>query len=285
VSARVELPARGPYRLSEAVRVFGDWLVPSTADGQGLALAMVLDGYEGVAGVAVREEAGEVAATVSPGADPAAAARQAARALSLDRDGTAYPEVGARDPVVGALMAQAPGLRPVCFGTPYEAGAWAILSQRTSMAHARRMRERLSGELGRPVAVDGRERRAFPLPADLLAADAVPGVPAVKAGRLRSLAEAALDGRLDAGTLRALPPDEARAELRTLPGIGPFSADLMLIRGCGAVDVFCLAEPRLHAVMARAYGVPEDDDGALLAVAEGWRPFRTWVGVLLRAIG
>lgn len=285
MSGRVALPARGPYRLSEAVRAFGGRLVPSTGDGEGLALAMVLDGHEAVAGVVVREEAGEVVATVSAGADPVAAGRQAARVLSLDRDGTAYPEVGERDAVVGALMAEAPGLRPVCFGTPYEAGAWAILSQRTSMAHARRMRERLSGELGRPVAVDGRERHAFPLPADLLAADGVAGVPAVKAGRLRSLAEAALDGRLDAETLRALPPDGARAELRTLPGIGPFSADLMLIRGCGAVDVFSLAEPRLHAVMSRAYGVPEDDHAALLAVAEGWRPFRTWTGVLLRAIG
>ncbi len=284
MSARVALPARGPYRLAEAVRAFGGRLVPSTGDGEGLAMAMVLDGYEGVAGVVVREEAGEVVATVSAG-DPGAAGRQAARALSLDRDGTAYPEVGERDPVVAALMAEAPGLRPVCFGTPYEAGAWAILSQRTSMAHARRMRERLSGELGRPVAVDGRERHAFPLPADLLAADGVAGVPAVKAGRLRSLAEAALDGRLDAETLRALPPDEARAELRTLPGVGPFSADLILIRGCGAVDVFPRAEPRLHAAMSRAYGVPADDERALEAVAEGWRPFRSWVGVLLRAMG
>jgi DNA-3-methyladenine glycosylase II len=85
--------------------------------------------------------------------------------------------------------------------------------------------------------------------------------------------------------LRALPVDEARAELRAIPGIGPFSADLVLLRGCGTVDVLSPHEPRLRRIVAGLYGVDPDDDEALVAVAEVWRPFRTWVSVLLRAVG
>ena len=46
---------------------------------------------------------------------------QVTRILSLDVDGTGFPEVGRRDPVVGGLQARWPGLRPVGFYSPYEA--------------------------------------------------------------------------------------------------------------------------------------------------------------------
>jgi DNA-3-methyladenine glycosylase II len=49
------------------------------------------------------------------------------RILSLDVDGSGFPEVGVRDPVVGELQVRYPGLRPVLFYSPYEASAWAII--------------------------------------------------------------------------------------------------------------------------------------------------------------
>jgi 3-methyladenine DNA glycosylase/8-oxoguanine DNA glycosylase len=39
---------------------------------------------------------------------------------------------------------------------------------------------------------------------------------------------------------------EALAHLQRLPGIGPFSAQLILIRGAGHPDVFPSDERRLH---------------------------------------
>jgi len=96
------------------------------------------------------------------------------------------------------------------------------------------------------------------------------------------VAEAALAGRLDAAALRALPLDEAIARLRELPGIGPFSAELVLLRGAGHPDGFPTAEARLHDEMAHVYGLAEPTVADLERVAESWRPFRTWVSVLLR---
>lgn len=52
-------------------------------------------------------------------------------------------------------------------------------------------------------------------------------------------------------------------------------------------DVRVASERRLRAKAAALYGVPDaaEDDDAFLALAERWRPFRTWVSVLVRSAG
>ena len=72
-------------------------------------------------------------------------------------------------------------------------------------------------------------------------------------------------------------------ELQRLPGIGPFGAELVLIRGAGEPDWFARSERRLHAAIASAYGVDAGDLAALEAIASEWSPFRSWIGFLFRA--
>ncbi len=77
--------------------------------------------------------------------------------------------------------------------------------------------------------------------------------------------------------------DQALAHLQQLPGIGPFSAELIMIRGVGDADVFPRTEKSLHRNMAAAYklgGEPNID--ALEQIANKWRPYRSWAGLLLR---
>ncbi len=101
-----------------------------------------------------------------------------------------------------------------------------------------------------------------------------------------AVAGAAQAGQLDAAVTAGLADDEARAGLRTIPGIGPFYADLILIRATGVTDVFPLDEPCLLAMMGELYrrGGPMQPKEAE-RLAERWRPWRTWVGVLFRAAG
>jgi DNA-3-methyladenine glycosylase II len=98
--------------------------------------------------------------------------------------------------------------------------------------------------------------------------------------RLHGIARAALEGRLERESLLSMEPEEALAELRELPGIGPFYAALILLRAVGTTDVLATGEPRLRGRVEELY-----DGAALEDVAERWRPFRTWVSVLLRAGG
>src|SRR6185437_13067090 len=94
----------------------------------------------------------------------------------------------------------------------------------------------------------------FPSPQQLAKLDAFPGLAGRKPEWLRSLAQAALDGQLDTARLRALPVADALADLKKLPGIGDFSAGLILLRGASAPDAVPSAEPRLARAVALAYG-------------------------------
>lgn len=281
-STTVRIAPRGPFSLAQASRFFRGWSAESAVDGM-LPLAMVADDLASVAGVAVRADRDSVVCEITGTADPERVAAQISRIFSLDHDATGFVAVGAKDAVLGERIAAAPGLRPVLFHSPYEAGIWAILSQRVSVRQASALRARLGDAIGQRIVVAGVERAVLPTPAALLAASELPsGIPAVKAERLRALAEAALTGRLDAARLRALSNDAAREELLELPGIGPFSADLILMRSTGVTDAFSVKEPRVRAAISTAYGVPNEDSN-IEQVAERWRPWRTWAGVLFRA--
>jgi DNA-3-methyladenine glycosylase II len=124
-----------------------------------------------------------------------------------------------------------------------------------------------------------------PTPSALLEIESVPGLPADRIPRLHAVAQAAQRGVLDANRLRAMPPEDAKAELQELPGIGPFYSSLIVIRACGHADAPTLGEPRSRAAIEQAYGIDHElGDEELLALAERWRPFRTWISVMMRAL-
>ena len=100
----------------------------------------------------------------------------------------------------------------------------------------------------------------------------MPGLPPVKIERLHGIARAALDGDLDAGRLRAMETAQALVELQRIPGIGLFSAELILIRGAGHPDVFPASERRLHDEMAHEYGLHDPSPARLAAIAEAGGP-------------
>ena len=283
----------GPFSLAASIR-FLEGFAPARYAGGGqpvLRLAFPLDGRWTPVGARVRQDAaGVVHAQVhSPGTPPDrdAVRTQLRRILSLDVDGSGFAEVGERDPVVGGLQRRYPGLRPVTFWSPYEAACWAVISHRIRITQAATVKARLTERLGTPVALPAGPVTALPGPAELLrgvdALTSLGGLGGRKPEWLCGLAAAALDGRLDAARLRALPPPDALRELSTLPGIGPFSAELILLRGAGAPDVVPQHEPRLRQAVRAAYRLDEDvDDDTLTRISDGWRPYRTWVSLLLR---
>ena len=277
----------GPFSLAAAAEFLAGFPPADRADaagGAGLRLAFLRDAFDGAAGVSLRERDGVVHGEVAGAGSPGAVRAQAARILSLDLDGSGYAAVGERDPVVGELQRARPGLRPVLYPSPYEAAAWAIVSARIRGPQAVAVRRRLATEHGEPVEVDGEALATFPAPERLLALREVRGLTGEKVTRLHAVAEAALAGRLDAEALRAMDAGEALAQMREIRGLGPFLAELVLLRGAGAPDVLPAHAPRIRAAVAAAYALPEPPgDEQLAAIAEGWRPYRSWVCLLLRA--
>jgi DNA-3-methyladenine glycosylase II len=257
------LEPRGPFTLASAARFIAGWPPgQGEVDAGEVRLRFLVDDWSGPATVVLTQQDGVVHGAVeAENAERAFA--QAARIVSLDHDGTAYPTVGERDPEAGALLQASGYLRPVLFHSPYEAAAWSIISARVRHAQAVKLRA--------AVSTDG----VFPAPRELL--ELRDGLPPEKLPRLHALARAALAGKLDREPLLALDPNEAFTRLQELPGIGPFYAGLVLLRAVGTVDVAPKGETKLDQAVLARYGKP------LEAVVDGWRPFRTWVSVLMRA--
>ena len=120
----------------------------------------------------------------------------------------------------------------------------------------------------------------FPAPAQLLRVTSVAGLSEEKLARLHGVAEAAIEGKLDADRLRAMPEAQALLDLEQLRGVGPWTAAHILYRGAGVMDALPTGEPRVLHGFAEAYGLKTPTVAALLEKGEAWRPFRMWVCVL-----
>jgi DNA-3-methyladenine glycosylase II len=280
------LEPRGPFSLHSSISFLEGFAPAMHARGSQVGhvhLAFVPDGERRAAGACVRSQDGEIVVEVTGAAEPGAAARQVERILSLDVDSSGFADVGRRDCAIGRLQARYPGLRPVSFPSPFEAGAWFVISQRIRATQGVALKVRMADELGERVAICGEERTAFPAPGVIAELEGLAGMPERKLATLRALAQAAAQGALDGERLRAMGGEAAVDELQRLPGVGPFTAQGIVVRGAGEPDYLATAEPRMARAAALAYGLdaplsPEE----LVRRGEAWRPYRSWVSVLLR---
>jgi DNA-3-methyladenine glycosylase II len=281
------LPVIGAFDLGQTLD-FGFGHRDAHAGESVLRLGFVTDDHQHQVGVAVRQAGAELLLEVigAPESSVPAVAAQVARILSVDIDGTGWDALGVRDPLIGRLQAARPGLRPPLFHSAYEAAAWAVLSARRPHRQMAEVRDRLCERYGAVLEVAGEPVAILPTPAQLLEVTDFDELPEVKLRRLRGVAAAALDGRLDTALLKAMPIDVAELQLRELDGIGPFYAQLVTIRALGHTDAVPLTEPRVLAEAGRLMG----QDGPLTAeeyaaAVQQWSPWRTWASVAIRAAG
>jgi AraC family transcriptional regulator of adaptative response / DNA-3-methyladenine glycosylase II len=216
--------------------------------------------------------AGEL--TLTDRRDEAEGVAACRRMLDLDADPAAVTAVLGADPVLGPLVASAPGRRIP--GTPdgAEFAVRVVLGQQVSVAAARTHAGRLAAAHGEPVADPaGGLTRLFPTPAALAAID--PATLPFPATRQRTFA--ALTGALAAGTVDLSPgadPERATALLAGLPGIGPWSVAMIAMRALGDPDAFVPGDLGIRSA-ARALGLPAAP-GALTRRAQPWRPWRSY---------
>ncbi len=274
-SLEVRVKVLGPWSLATS-RAFWEGFTPATlapqvgSEENELRSVFLVESDWRRAEVTVTQNGSTATVTVTGDGDLDAAAAQACRFLSLDVDARAWPGVARRDPVIADAQARLPGLRPCGFHSPYEAAAWAVLSQRIRIVQAARLRADLVARHGLAGA--------FPPPQLLRSLDL--DLPGRKAEYLRAVADAALNGQLDGPTLRSVDPSQAIRDVQQIKGLGPFGAEHVVIRGANAPDGVPQHERRLDAEIAERYGPGH----TLAEVSEAWRPFRTWAAVNLRIL-
>jgi DNA-3-methyladenine glycosylase II len=103
----------------------------------------------------------------------------------------------------------------------------------------------------------------------------------VKLERLHGVAQAALDGLLDADHLISL-GDKAQDAVRAIPGIGAFWSQAVYMRTCSVTDVWP-EEPLSNAALGALHGLGNEPSAKDIArITDAYRPWRTWVAVLVR---
>lgn len=148
-----------------------------------------------------------------------------------------------------------------------------IVGQQVSVAAARSMWAKLTGEYGDPIDLE----RLLAASDDELRAV---GQSRQKAGYLRSLAGLVLAGELD---LTNLPEDdeEAITHLTKIKGIGRWSAEIYLLFAEGRPDAFPAGDLAVQVEIGRVLGLDErPSEKALRAIADDWRPHRGAAAVL-----
>jgi AraC family transcriptional regulator of adaptative response / DNA-3-methyladenine glycosylase II len=162
---------------------------------------------------------------------------------------------------------------------PFELAVRAVLGQQVSVAAARTLAGRLAARFGEPLADPrGGVRLLFPDAAVLAEADvASVGLPRARAETIRTLASAVASGDLHLDPAADL--DQARARLRALTGVGPWTVEYVAMRALRDPDAFPAGDLGLRQALAAAGHLPTVREVERLAAA--WRPWRAYAAVAL----
>ncbi|MFX0538471.1 AlkA N-terminal domain-containing protein [Ornithinimicrobium sp. Y1847] len=218
--------------------------------------------------------------------DLTAAIGRCRRLLDLDADPIAVDAHLGADPALAPLVARTPGVRIPGGADPHELALRIVLGQQISTAGAATLGARLVTTLGEALPETlriGRLTHSFPT-ADAVAGasdDDLPGMPRSRSRALRTLAGALAEGSLvlDAGADR----EATRETLLALPGIGPWTTEMVLLRALGDPDAWPGSDLGVK-LGAAAAGLP-DAPRQLDTRAETWRPWRGYAAALLWAHG
>jgi AraC family transcriptional regulator, regulatory protein of adaptative response / DNA-3-methyladenine glycosylase II len=196
------------------------------------------------------------------------------RLLDLDADPEAVVDALSRDPDLCPVVAKAPGQRIPRTVDEAELAVRAVLGQQVSTKAARTHAARLVTGYGRPLNHPaGALTHTFPSVEELAEIDPVHlAVPKARQRTLSALVSGLADGSvvLDSGSDWG----SARRQLLALPGIGPWTAEVIAMRGLGDPDAFPASDLGLR-MAAKQLGFPADER-TLLAHSARWRPWRSY---------
>lgn len=206
--------------------------------------------------------------------DLSSAIARCRRLLDLDADPEAVVDVLGRDPQMTALVAKAPGQRIPRTVDESELALRVVIGQQISVKATRTHAGRLARIYGSPVDdAKGALTHTFPSVEQLADLDLTHiAFPKSRQQTFITMIRALADGDV------ALNPgcdwNRAREQLLALPGVGPWTAEVIAMRALGDPDAFPVTDLGVLAA-AKAIGLPADPR-ALTEHSSRWRPWRAY---------
>lgn len=202
---------------------------------------------------------------------------QVRKMFDLDADPQAIAAHFTTDLALGPLIAAQPGLRLPAAYDPFEQAVRAVVGQQVTVKAAVTITRRLVERLGEPLQDAPSELELLFPTAQAIADDPLEniGMPARRAQALRHLAAAVAEGALQLHVEDGA--DVLVEKLCELPGIGPWTAEYIALRGFGVADAFPAAD--LGLLKAPLWGDGGLSAKALATRAEAWRPWRAYAAI------
>ncbi|MVN85780.1 helix-turn-helix domain-containing protein [Deinococcus sp. HMF7620] len=164
------------------------------------------------------------------------------------------------------------GLRVPLVPDLFDGLIWAVAGQQVTFACACALRRRLVARCG---AALGDGLFAPPAPEDVARLSVndlrALGLTGARAAALSRLAGQVACGELDLPGLAAGPVGAARRRLLAVPGVGPWTAEYVLLRVLGFADIVPAGDAALAAALQRYFALPARPDAA--QVSELLAPF------------
>jgi DNA-3-methyladenine glycosylase II len=212
-----------------------------------------------------------------------------ARTLGVDRDLTEFYAAAAAIPWLHPLALQFRGLKPPRYRTLWEAFVNAVVYQQVSLHAASAVVQRIIQAFGTPLESEGVPVSLFPEAGRVLAAPDAElrglGLSSGKLATLRRAADAIATGTLDSDSLEHLPSTDAAARLRSIKGIGPWTATVILLRGFGRLDVFPMNDSGVARNLSHATGSAAPDLTTMLETLGAQRGMLYYHLLLARLAG
>jgi AraC family transcriptional regulator of adaptative response / DNA-3-methyladenine glycosylase II len=272
----LRLPARAPFDGAGLIAFFAAHAIAGveTADAHSFARSLRLPG--GIAHIEIRLDGADAVictARLDNIADLSTLVSRVRRLLDLDADSAAIDDSLSANPAFAPLVRARPGLRLPGSLDSAETLFRTMIGQQISVASARTVLGRLSGELSATPGL-------FPTALEIAehGAEFLRG-PRTRVASILGAARAIADGSLSLDL--GMPADEFTARLTALPGIGPWTAGYLAMRVLGNPDVLLSSDLVMLSSAAR-HGLPATAR-TLAAHGECWAPWRSYAGLHLWA--
>ena len=147
---------------------------------------------------------------------------------------------------------------------------WAIINQQLSVKAAKSIQQRLQQRLRTDIIAPRHLLRVRDTSLRQC------GLSAAKIRYIREAGRRVRAGELDLEALEGVDDETAAAALMELPGVGRWTADMLLMFSLGHLDILPLGDLALRKSIRMAHNLSEDADiEHYRELGEAWRPWRS----------
>ncbi|KNE19215.1 DNA-3-methyladenine glycosylase family protein [Virgibacillus pantothenticus] len=207
--------------------------------------------------------------------------------LDLDTNLTTFYDIAKNDEYLQLPLSKFYGLRNIGIPDIFEAFVWAILGQQINLTFATTLKDRFIKKYGKKINYDNEDYWLFPT-ASIIASESIDelfklGMSRRKCEYIKEIARAIDNQKVSKEKLLQLSNiDEAVNTLTEIKGIGPWTANYVLLRCVRYLDAFPINDVGLHNAIKLVGGLDKKPSiNEIKKIASSWKGYESYATFFL----